>query len=431
MYSYMSRSFLVAFGAAVAIVHSHALSTPTKPRVLVVGGGIGGLSSAFDAHHLIKDAQVTVISDRSNFSFTPSNPWIAFGKRKPEDIQLPLTEVLPRHGIEFVEGRVAKFQPEQHKLSLEGGAVLDYDYLIISTGPRLAFDEIPGLKQHGVSICTTPHALHAYDVFKQLLVSPGPVVIGATQGASCFGPAYEYALLLRDELKRKGGRKLLEQCPITFLTSEPYIGHLGLGGAGNSQEILEKMFAEQSIDFKCNCRITRLDNGHVSYQQLAPDGSVLENNKIPSKLSMFIPPFRGYDVWKHCKELTDANGMIKVDQHQQTHWEDVFAVGICVSLPSHEKTVVPTGVPKTGYMIESMGTAAVKNIQALIHAKAHNKEHELHTKPKLNGLCITDFGSDGAIFLTLPQIPPRRGKRSLSSQVALGSFSLTIMSQWI
>jgi len=62
---------------------------------------------------------------------------------------------------------------------------------------------------------------------------------------------------------------------------------------------------------------------------------------------------------------------------------------------------VPVGVPKTGYMIESMVTATAHNIQALIDGK------EPDSKPTLNALCLADFGDGGVAFIAKPQMPPR------------------------
>lgn len=211
-------------------------------RIVICGGGIGGLSTAFDARHLLRPQdEVIVISDREQFQFTPSNPWVALRKRTEKDISLPLAKILPRHNIDFVHAKVSSLKPRMNQVVLDNGTKIPYDYLVIATGPRLGYDEIPGARghfNHTASICTTWHALHAADTFDKLVANPGPVVVGATQGASCFGPAYEYALLLQNELKKRGGRKLVAQCPIQFITSEPYIGHLGLQGAGQSQAIL-------------------------------------------------------------------------------------------------------------------------------------------------------------------------------------------------
>ena len=74
--------------------------------------------------------------------------------------------------------------------------------------------------------------------------SPGPMVVGAVQGASCFGPAYEYALTAVTDLRR---RKIRDRVPMTFVTSEPYIGHLGLGGVGDTKSMLESVLRDRDI----------------------------------------------------------------------------------------------------------------------------------------------------------------------------------------
>jgi len=136
-------------------------------------------------------------------------------------------------------------------------------------------------------------------------------------------------------------------------------------------------------------------------------------------------------LWSNVPRLTDKNGMIKVNEYQQsTGYTNIFGVGVCVSIPPIEQTLVPTGAPKTGYMIESQGTAAVKNIRALINQEEKHKDGadavasshpELRNRPLLNGLCITDFGEDGAIFLTLPQYPPRKTDITLHGKVAVAA----------
>jgi sulfide:quinone oxidoreductase len=307
--------------------------------------------------------EITVVSDRQDFSFTPSNPWVSTRKRTPSEISLPLKKILPRYGIQFINGKAPKLNPESKVLRLEDGKDLPYDYLIIATGPRLGVDEIPGLSKasNAHSVCTTPHASKTADALDELVKNPQPVVVGATQGASCFGPAYEFALLLQDELNKRGGKKLVEQCsPISFVTPEPYIGHLGLGGAGKSADILTKLLKKKKIDAFANSRIREVKRDAVNIEQLDEDGKVVGKHRLPSALTMLIPPFRGQQVWKTVKGLTNDKGMIIVNEFQQSPaYPDIFAVGACVEIPSTEESVIPIGFPKTGYMIESMGTATV------------------------------------------------------------------------
>src|SRR5690606_15112805 len=117
---------------------------------------------------------------------------------------------------------------------------------------RLAFDEVPGsgpIAGHTQSICTTDHAESAWDAYQAFLKNPGPMVIGAVQGASCFGPAYEFALILDADLRK---RKLRDRVPMTFVTSEPYIGHMGLGGVGDSKGLLESELRQRHIKWITN-----------------------------------------------------------------------------------------------------------------------------------------------------------------------------------
>jgi len=331
-----------------------------KPqKLLVVGGGIGGLSAAFDAkHNLRPEDEVTVVSDKELFQFTPSNPWVALRKRTAEEISLSLPKILPRHGVNFVCGAATHLDPKKQQLTLIDGQVLDYDYPIIATGPRLGFDEIPGARTSSSlqCICTTPKASLTADAVDKLQEDPGPIVVGATQGASCFGPAYEFVFSLHKELLKRGGDKLVEQCPMTFVTSEPYIGHLGLKGAGDSKNILKGLLTKKGIEYYTNSKIAEVATDSVSIDTIEsaesdPTGKS-KHVKLPTKLTMLIPPFRGLPVWKSVPHLTDPNGLILVDDYQQSpEYPTIFGVGACVSIPPVDNTIVPTGAPKTGVSI--------------------------------------------------------------------------------
>jgi sulfide:quinone oxidoreductase len=81
------------------------------------------------------------------------------------------------------------------------------------------------------------------------------MVMGAMPMASCFGPAYEFAFILDADLRK---RKLRHKVPITFVTSEPYIGHLGLGGVGDSKACWSEMRGHD-IKWITNARTTKVE----------------------------------------------------------------------------------------------------------------------------------------------------------------------------
>jgi sulfide:quinone oxidoreductase len=100
--------------------------------------------------------------------------------------------------------------------------------------------------------------------------------------------------------------------------------------------------------------------------------------------------------------LCNPRGFVLIDEFQRSKaYKNIFSAGVCVAIPPVEVTVVPTGAPKTGYMIETMISAIVHNIADELAARP------VTAKATWNAVCLADFGDTGAAFVALPQIPPR------------------------
>ncbi|MBK7136656.1 MAG: NAD(P)/FAD-dependent oxidoreductase [Rhodocyclales bacterium] len=371
-------------------------------HIVIMGAGLGGLPAAFEMKEALrKEDRVTVVSNSTTFHFVPSNPWVAVDWRKREDIELDLATILGRKGIAFSAAGVKRVHPEKSQLELGDGGTLDYDYLVIATGPKLAFEEVEGLGPdgHSHSICHVDHAVAAERAWGEFVKDPGHVVVGAVQGASCFGPAYEYAAIMDTDLRR---RKIRDRVPMTFVTAEPYIGHLGLGGVGDSKGLLESAFRDRHIKWICNARTTKVEAGRMHVTEHNDDGTPKKEHVLDFKYSMMLPAFKGIDAVFGIEGLTNPRGFILIDPQQRNpKFRNIYAVGVCVAIPPVEATPVPTGAPKTGYMIESMVTATVHNIRAELDGR------EPGEKATWNAICLADFGDTGVAFVALPQIPPR------------------------
>ena len=371
-------------------------------HIIIIGAGLGGMPMAYEMRELLRNGdRLTVVSNQSRFHFVPSNPWVAVDWRQRQDIELELAPLLSRKGIALVQCGARRVHPERNQVELEDGSSLDYDFLIIATGPRLAFDEIEGLgpQGHTQSICHVDHAQQAAERWKSFVAAPGPVVVGAVQGASCFGPAYEYAFIMETDLRK---RKLRDRVPMNFVTSEPYIGHLGLGGVGDSKGMIESMFRQRHIKWICNAKVSRVEAGKMFVTEHDEEGQPKKEHELPFSYSMMLPAFKGVEAVFGIEGLTNPRGFVLIDEHQRNpRYPNIFSVGVCVAIPPVEATPVPTGTPKTGYMIESMVTATAKNIRAVLDGR------EPTEKATWNAVCLADFGDSGAAFVALPQIPPR------------------------
>ena len=287
------------------------------------------------------------------------------------------------------------------QVELNDGTSLDYDYLVIATGPDLAFDEIEGLGPQGFtqSVCKTDHAAEAADAFEKFAANPGPVVIGAVQGASCYGPAYEFAMIVETELRR---RKVRDKVPMTFVTAEPYIGHLGLDGVGDTKGLLESEMRNRHIKWITNAKVSKVEDGLMHVEEVNEDGSTKATHELPFAFSMMLPAFRGVPAVMGVEGLTNPRGFILADKHQRNPtFKNVYSLGVCVAIPPVGPTPVPVGVPKTGFMIESMVTAIAENLKLELAGKEPAEE------ATWNAVCLADFGDSGVAFVAQPQIPPR------------------------
>ena len=371
-------------------------------HIVVLGGGIGGVSCVYELKQAVrKEDRITLISNKPFFQFTPSNPWVAVQWRTKKDIIVDLATVLPKHGIAFSSAGAARVHPAENRVELGDGTSLGYDYLVVATGPELAFDEIPGFgPEHNTnSVCDVDHAMTANGRWEEFCKNPGPIVVGAVQGASCYGPAYEFAMIMDTDLRK---RRIRDKVPMTFVTPEPYIGHLGVGGVGDTKGILESEMRNRHIKWLTNTKVDKVEPDKVFATEVEDDGKPKKTHELPFKFSMMIPAFRGIPALRGLEGMANPRGFVIVDKNQRNpKYPNVFGVGVCIAIPPHEATALPVGVPKTGYMIESMVTATALNIGQLVRSKPVTHE------ATWNAICLADFGDTGIAFVAMPQSPPR------------------------
>ncbi|HUJ18861.1 MAG TPA: FAD/NAD(P)-binding oxidoreductase [Nitrospirota bacterium] len=361
-------------------------------RIVVLGGSFGGLTAAFELKRLLKrKADVTVVSEDDRFVFLPSLPWLIMGWRKPQDITLKVSEILRPKGIEFVHDAAKQIDADPSRVITSKGKELPYDYLVISTGPHLAFDEIPGLgPDKGYTACTftLDHALKTGATWKRILENPGPIVLGSSQMVSCFGPSYELAFEMDAELRR---RKMRHKVPIVYLTSEPYLGHMGVGGLGASKTFMEHEFAERDIKPLVSQAIQEVAPGEIRLK---------DGNKLPFKLAMIAPPFKGVPA---VMPLGNPRGFIPVDKnYRHAKHKNIFAIGVAIAIAPPEATPVPTGVPKTGFMTVKMAKTAAATIAADITGTIAQPGDEIGV------VCLMDMGNTAAYMKAYPVLPPRQ-----------------------
>ena len=303
-------------------------------HVVVLGGGIGGVSSAYEIRQAVrKEDRVTLVSNKPFFQFTPSNPWVAVKWRSKNDITIDLASVLPRHGVQFNGAGAKRVYPEENRVELGDGSSLTYDYLVIATGPELAFDEIDGLgpDNNTSSVCDVDHAAVASRRWDEFCKDPGPIVVGAVQGASCYGPAYEFAMIMDADLRK---RRIRDKVPMTFVTAEPYIGHLGVGGVGDTKGHARiRDCASTTSNGSPTPRSTRSKRGKLHVTEVDDDGKPKKAHELPFQVlddaagvSAALPPCAASTAWS-IHAASSSSISISAIQNSST-----YSASACASL---------------------------------------------------------------------------------------------------
>jgi sulfide:quinone oxidoreductase len=366
-----------------------------RKQVLVLGANFGGLTAALAVkHELAGDVDVTVVSASDHFLFNPSLIWLPFGKRERSDITFPVAPTLEHHRIDFVHAAATALDPVHQRVTVAGGRTFDYDYLVIATGYRNKDDVVPGFTENAHTITTLAEAERSAVAWRRYLEAPGDIVVAATQGAGCFGAAYEFLFNTSYQLRKA---KLHKEVKLTYVTAEPFLGHFGIGGLPHGEQLLGMFLKKEGIESRISVGIDHVDQGAL----VLADGE-----ELPFSFSMVVPPFLGQEFLQDADGLADEKGYVKVrPTYQSEKYDDVYAVGVAAAVDVPWQTPTPVGIPKTGFPTEVMAHTAAENIAAQIKGEPPTASKAFGD---IKAVCVMDAGNNGVIILADKMLPPRK-----------------------
>lgn len=424
-------------------------------RVVIIGAGFAGHTAAlYLGDALGKDHDITVVNKLEHFSYVPSWVWVGVGRMPLAKTVFPLRPVYDRFGVRFVHGSARQVLADEHVVVVDeaGGAEtrLDYDYLLIATGPRLDFEGTPGLgPQDGYSqsICTGPHAELARDHYLEEVerLRRGErrrFVVGTGHpGATCQGAAFEYLTNIHKDLVRRGAR---ERADLLWLSNEQALGDFGVRGVSvrrrgrmlSSEEFIEAVFREYGIRWQVRTGVLGLDERTIHWEDF--DG---ETGETGFDFSMLIPRFLGQPLQFLDRAGNDVgdrvlapNGLVKVDGvyglpyeeltrrpdawpavYQNPAYPAIFAAGIAfappgpISAPHTTKngTSITAAPPRTGMVSGIIGRVTALNIIDLLTTGEMTHRERM---TEMYAACIASMGDslwDGsaAVIMIYPVVP--------------------------
>ncbi len=342
-------------------------------KIVVLGGGIGGVVAANKLRHLLKEDRIIVIDQSPVHSFTGSYVWILNGKRTPAQVERNLSR-LSKKGIEFVQGHVSGIDPVACRIWADDIEV-GYDYLVVSLGADLDPESIPGLCCTGINIYTPDGLERAHQ--ELLKFEGGRIVIAVCRRPhKCPAAPYEAALIVDSVLRQRGVRGKAE---IEMVTWEP--APMPVAGPAMGEAVLS-MIKPKGIVYRNKAAINSFDpdNNRLS----------LEGGKdVPYDLLLYVPPHKCAQVVRDAG-LTGDGGWVPVDPGTlATRHENLFVIGdaAAVKLPDGKKML-----PKAGVFAHKHAETVAAEIAARIEGKAAPAPY--HGE----GYCFIDTGAGTAGF---------------------------------
>jgi sulfide:quinone oxidoreductase len=282
----------------------------SKPRVLIIGGGVGGIEAMVALHDLCGHrVEIAVHAPRREFLYRPLAVTEPFGAG--EVLKFDLQQLTERCGAFFSIGSIISVDPGGQRVTTYDGAEVEYDYLVVACGARMLWTVLGAATFWGGSDEDA-----SADVVRKLQAGTLRKVIFTMPGG--FGwplPIYELALLAAAHLKDADA----PSAELRIVTPED--APLQLFGVRASEQ-MGQLLAERGIEIVTGASPIRFENGQLD---IAP-GDSIEADAVVS-----APSFEGRSVegLPH-----DEDGFIPVDEHSLVRGlQDVFAVGDVTNFP--------------------------------------------------------------------------------------------------
>jgi len=339
-------------------------------KVLVLGGGFGGVVAAERLTRLLGDEhQITLVSRSRNFVFYPALVRLAFGKCGKEDVQFDLRHSMLSRRINFVEAEVAHVNPIERKVNIAHGQVqgtLPYDYMIFALGRRLATERITGFYEHAHHLLNVDKAIKFGEAVTAL--KEGRVVLGQCPGARLPVLVYESAFALARLLEVNEKR---DRVSITIVTPDTLEAEFADADAAAE---LKKILDDRRIELVTNFKITSLTRNSAT----TDTGDVID-----SDLLMLVPPFRGSSAARYMG-VTDEEGYLRVNRNLRVVGQErIYAAGDCAAFLG----------PKMGHMAVRQGEVAATNLADEIEGREPTTQY-LHDMR----FVIDEIGAGNGIY---------------------------------
>ncbi|MFN8337701.1 MAG: FAD/NAD(P)-binding oxidoreductase [Saprospiraceae bacterium] len=360
-----------------------------KTKVLIIGGGTGGIMVAARLLKIKANVDITLIEPADTHWYQPAWTLVGAGAYNMQKTAKPMAEVMPK-GLTWVKDYATAFKPEENKVSTQSNGDISYDYLVVSPGLVMDTSLIPGLTEalgHGVVCSNYTNPEHTWEVI-QKFKGGHAVFTQPTTPIKCGGAPQKIAYLAADYFRM---HNMSDRTKVTFATPGTVI--FGVKPIADS---LMKVVKRYNIDFKPFYAPIKIDgtNQKITFKHTGPaenlcvvnDDGTTDKSDAPDEVVMkydmlhLAPPQVAPKFVKE-SSLVNAAGWLDVNINTLQHnkYPNIFGLGDVAALPT----------AKTGAAIRKQVPVLVANLLHLIsHHSLSKKIYEGYSSCPL----VTGYG---------------------------------------
>lgn len=377
----------------------------SKHRVVIVGGGAGGITVAAQlARKLGRGADIAIVEPSEWHYYQPWWTMTGGGLTPVEGSRRPMAKVMPSN-VKWIQAAASGFDPAHNKVLLADGSTVGYDYLVVSTGLQIYWNDIKGLPESighdGVStIYDYRYAARVFEDIKQVKAKGGGNVLFTQPktGVKCGGAPQKIMWLADDWWREQGVR---DSVNVVFCTGTPRIF-----AVPKYAKALEEMQKERNVTTALQYDLVAVDGNKKLATFELPDGT-----RVTKPYDMLhVTPRMGSPVFlKESPLAHKPSGFVDVDKYtlQHVHFPNVFAIGDCANLPTS----------KTAAAITTQAPVVVHNIQSVMQGKSLAAKYDGYTScpiiTRKGGLILAEFKYGGELKETFPSFLLDQGKEQM------------------
>jgi sulfide:quinone oxidoreductase len=366
-----------------------ATRNETAFKVLIVGGGTGGIAVAARLARALPKGSVALFEPSETHYYQPLFTLVGGGAAHLSDTHRPTASLIP-DGVRWIKERVEQIDPARNTVET-AEAIYRYDYLVMSPGIHVDWAAIPGLLE-GLGrngVCSNYSERYVETTWKAIRSFKGGTAIFTFPSTpiKCGGAPQKIMYLAEDYFRRNGVR---QDSRIVFASAGQTIF-----GVRKYAASLERIIRERGIETLFEHDLVAVD----ADLQIATFKKTKTGERVEMRFDLLhvTPPMRAPDLVRN-GPLASAAGWIDVDKAtlQHVRYPNVFALGDASSLPTS----------KTGAGIRKQAPVLVGNLLAAMRGEPLTARYDGYTScPLVTGygkLILAEFDYEGNPQETFP-----------------------------